>query len=515
MKSNQIYCGDNLEVVKSWPNNCIDSICADPPYGLGLMGKEWDTFNPNTVQRLVDSSIGTGEIGERGRNDTSPAWNSARYDHSTKGHIEFQQWFTIWAKAMLRITKPGGILLCFGGTRTFHRLTCAIEDAGWDIRDCMMWLYGSGFPKSHNIGKAIDKFRGNQRKIIGKQKVPGYAKTEVAMGKQNRNIYEFPKSEGQSEWEGYGTALKPAWEPIIVAMKPLDGTFAANAEKHGVAGLWIDGGRIGMEKRFNQGAGNKAGGNSLNMSKVGMPEFGGKECQGRWPANLILDEEAGKMLDEQSGISKSTGGKTKSKLGGDRVYGKYAGTKLGQNAGGASRFFYCAKASRKERNLGLEGLSGKKVNDGRKTSIDNPYQRGDTIRTNTHPTVKPLALMKYLCTLLKMPSAKQIILDPFMGSGTTGMACVELGINFIGIEKEQEYWEIAVKRIAAKGKTLPVISHAETPKAVERFVDNKSQENTVQTATSSPNENPPRNDEHRQRLINAAAAALWGKRNPK
>ena len=408
---NQIVCGDNITVVSRWINNCIDGIVTDAPYELSFMGKKWDA-----------SGIAYNV----------PMW-----------------------KQMLRICKPGAFLLCFGGTRTFHRLTCAIEDAGWEIRDCLMWLYGSGFPKSHNISKAIDKAAGVKRKIIGKRKgtyadirrdkKTGIAELHGGIARDKpriESIITAPATELAQLWNGYGTALKPAWEPIIVAMKPVDGTFAANAEKWKVAGLNIDGGRVGTEDNLNGGAYSISGnrqdlpGAIRSEKAAGMLASGkttGKnfvQPQGRWPANLILDEEAGKMLDEQSGVSKSTGGKTKSKLGGDRVYGKYAGDKLGQNAGGlgdsggASRFFYCAKASRKERNLGC----------------------GD--QKNNHPTVKPLALIKYLCTLLKMPNQNQVILDPFIGSGTTAMACKELGINYIGIEKESEYCEIARKRIA-------------------------------------------------------------------
>jgi len=339
---------------------------------------------------------------------------------------------------MLRITKPGGFLLCFGGTRTFHRLTCAIEDAGWEIRDCMMWLYGSGFPKSHDISKAIDKKAGAKREVVGKRNVPDQRsggisseRTAETGGVKTREVnITTPATPLAQLWNGYGTALKPAWEPIIVAMKPLDGTFAANAEKYGVAGLNIDGGRIGTETITQHG---RKESQSQSMSgKNYAQESGTNEHQGRWPANLILDEEAGKMLDEQSGISKSV----KSKRGGARNDGTTVYHKVPQNremnyecgfedSGGASRFFYCAKTSKRERNLGMED------------------------QKNNHPTVKPLALIKYLCTLLKMPGQKQVILDPFMGSGTTGMACKELGINYIGIEKESEYCDISVKRIAA------------------------------------------------------------------
>jgi len=394
-------------------------------------------------------------------------------------------------KEMFRITKPGGFLLCFGGTRTFHRLACAIEDAGWEIRDCMMWLYGSGFPKSHNIGKAIDKLRGNKREWISISPYKASDEAERASeGKCQSGRTTHPDiTKGQSEWEGYGTALKPAWEPILVCMKPKEGSFADNAEKYGVAGLNIEGGRIGTEIIPKQVRG-KPDPRWRTAFEGGITE----EHQGRWPANLILDKEAGEMLDEQSGKTPSSFRKNKGDGKGIGMFGVSGGNTQGhKDSGGASRFFYCAKTSKRERNLGLENKSGEKVNDGRQTPIDNPYQRGETIRTNTHPTVKPLALMKYLCTLLKMPSAEQIILDPFLGSGTTGMACKELGINFIGIEKEPEYCEIAIRRIAAVEGIHPIPLHIDNiPAEVTKVI--------------------PHNDERRQSIIDAAAAACRKRR---
>ncbi len=446
---NTIFCGGNLEVVSSWPSNFVSAIVTDPPYGLGFMGKDWDTL----IEKTRDSAGGFLRDGKSGSNP----YAAARCRHGSDS-VQMQDYYYQWAKAMFRITKSGGFMLCFGGTRTFHRLACAIEDAGWEIRDCMMFLYGTGFPKSHNIGKAIDKVHGNKRKFLGMQKAPGYAKKEVEMGKQNRNVYDFEKTKGDSAWEGYGTAMKPAWEPILVCMKPLDGTFAHNAEKHGVAGLNINGGRIGTGGDYTIHDAGSSGSKTLMWNR-GEKKESGKEykmTKGRWPANLLLDENV---------------------------------------AEGESwkRYFYCPKTSRKERNMGLEDQSGKKVNDGRQTPIDNPYQRGETIRSNTHPTVKPLALMKYLCTLLKMPSAEQIILDPFLGSGTTGMACKELGINFIGIEKEREYCEIAVKRIAAvpgqeitlhTESTLPVTKNVETVRTTTGFVSGGQRQKIINDAVT-------------------------------
>ena len=524
---NKIFCGGNLEVVSSWPSNCIDGICTDPPYGLGFMGKEWDTL----IEKTRDSAGGFLRDGKSGSNP----YAAARCRHGSDSY-QMQEWYYHWAEAMLRITKPGGFLLCFGGTRTIHRLACAIEDAGWEVRDKICWLFGSGFPKSHNISKAIDKQKGQYKKgaILPSSRTTGASDTGIATTFQEKTAAN-PQTELAKLWDGYGTALKPAYEDILVCMKPLDGTFAHNAEAHQVAGLNIDGGRIRItneveKQKHGQEWDREWKTDWLKHRHDQEPNYpgwkprkeNGKESQGRWPANLVLthhpdcwaDENTKischldcpvRLLDEQTGIKKSgfMAAGTKRLMSDNpnkNTYGKFNPDTVRNDtygdSGGASRFFYCAKASRKERNMGMEDCGGKKVNDGRQTPIDNPYQRGETIRLNTHPTVKPLALMKYLCTLLKMPSADQIILDPFLGSGTTGMACKELGINFIGIEKEPEYCEIAVKRIAAvPGQkitleiTLPVTTNVAVPKP------------------------KPNISESKQNIINAASAAL--RRNQK
>jgi len=381
VQENTIICGDCLEVMKDFPDNCVDTIITDPPYGLGFMGKEWDHGVPGV-----------------------PFWEK-----------------------FLCACKPGAIAMVFGGTRTFHRLTCAIEDAGWQIRDCMMWLYGSGFPKSHDISKAIDKAKGAEREVV---KTPMTKHSTAGKGISNelderpwmteareKGYHEHsgpnPATDLAKQWHGYGTALKPAWEPIIVAMKPLDGTFAQNAEKWDVGGLWIDGGRIGTNDNLNGGA--------YSPSKDGMSQnevFGKyykrpgefQQPQGRWPANVILDEEAAVML------------------------------------GQPSRFFYCAKASRSERNAGLEGMEKQITDDGREKKIDNAYLRGKTLRQNNHPTVKPLKLMEYLCKLTRTPEGG-VVLDPFGGSGTTAVACRNTGRKYILIEKDPHYCEIANNRV--------------------------------------------------------------------
>ena len=359
-----IIIGDCLVEMAKMETNSIDFIVTDPPYGLSFMGKEWD--------------------------------------HGIPG-VDF------WKEAY-RICKPGSMMAAFGGTRTFHRLTCAIEDAGWEIRDCCMWLYGSGFPKSHN------KFG----------------------------------------LDGYGTALKPAWEPIILAMKPCDGTFAQNAEKWGLAGINIDESRIPTSDTWKQQC-QDIRNNGLLEKKGRLERFSESNPQGRWPANLILDEEAGQQLDMFTGILKSGSGDkhSKTQLGGYQGgFKPMTGVREYEgDHGGASRFFYCAKASSKERNKGLEGMPLKENCFGKESlqGMDHNSTAKNGIqqrlpKQNNHPTVKPISLMKYIIKLLAPPGSP-ILLDPFAGSGSTLIAAKELGIRAIGIELNEEYAEIAQKRI--------------------------------------------------------------------
>lgn len=354
-----IIQGDCLVAMREMGDKSIDFIVTDPPYGLKFMGKQWDHGIPGVAY---------------------------------------------WAE-MLRICKPGSMLAAFGGTRTFHRLTCAIEDAGWVIRDCISYLYGSGFPKSHN------KFG----------------------------------------LEGYGTALKPAWEPIILAMKPLDGTYAQNVEKWGVGGMNIDESRIQSDEiimnhsRSAESA--KSKGKYGDSSSQETHQTEGQKL-GRWPANLILDEEAAQMLDQQTGSSKSSDRirRNNPRKGSSKGADQYHEGKGFNVSGDASRFFYCAKASSSERNAGLEGIPlkesgayGEFEGDGRGRQTEHQP------RANNHPTVKPLALMRYIIKLLAPPN-DPILLDPFAGSGSTLCAAKQLSIRAIGIELDPEYCEIANKR---------------------------------------------------------------------
>jgi len=358
----EVTHGDCRDVMATMDADSVDAIVTDPPYGLSFMGKGWD--------------------------------------HAVPG-VEF------WTEA-LRVAKPGAHLLAFGGTRTFHRLAVAIEDAGWEVRDTLSWLYGSGFPKSHN-----------------------------------------------GPWGG--TALKPAWEPIIMARKPLIGTVAANVTAHGTGGINVDGCRIeGVppsvpQPKFNSPTGAVYGFKSGEGRNGEM-----SSASGRWPANVALDEDAAAMLDAQSGERKSgVPGVRRTAHDTAAMSGRLAMTGEPEtgygDTGGASRFFYCAKASRSERGAGLEGMEQRPsymVENGSKTAAAANgvrYER-HTTNANHHPTVKPVALMRWLCRLVTPPGG--LILDPFTGSGTTGCAAVAEGFRFHGIELSDEYAEIARRRIA-------------------------------------------------------------------
>ena len=406
--------GDCLEVMKTFPDNHFSAIVTDPPYGLHFMGKDWDKFNRRNFNeegkhhRVENSGVhhDTRDV----RSIASANAHSGTYDESRND--EFQYFMQQVATQALRITKPGGHCLMFGAPRRFHRQICALEDAGWEIRDCLMWIFGSGFPKSHN----------------------------------------------HFGIEGYGTALKPAYEPIIMAMKPLDGTFKQNAEKWGQAGINIAATRIGNDliPNSNNHTSHQKWKEQDGRQPKQIPKGELTWSKGRWPANVLFDEEAAQMLDEQSGFSHSKAAirRNRSVLG---VNTKDDSTTLGMgdvfggfnDSGGASRFFYVAKTSSRERNEGLEGLPikssagcyGEFEGDGRGRQTEHRPQK------NNHPTVKPLALMRYLITLVAPPT-NALILDPFAGSGSTILAAKQLGISAIGIEKSEEYVKIAEMRVA-------------------------------------------------------------------
>jgi site-specific DNA-methyltransferase (adenine-specific) len=396
-----LYAGDCVEVMQRMPGSSVDAIVTDPPYGLEFMGKGWDGFG-------------------------TP--------------LGFQTWTEAWAREAFRILKPGGHLLAFAGTRTYHRMASGVEDAGFEIRDCIAWMYGSGFPKSLDVSKAIDKAAGAEREIvqvpIAKVGNPKSIKSghgveggdRPFMAKARALGYhempgDRPATPEASKWHGWGTALKPAFEPVVVARRPLIGTVAANVLEHGTGSLNIDACRIGTEAVGWGGGGSK-------LYEGGLSVEGGepRPANGRWPANVALDATAAAMLDEQSGLSQAKDQRTAVKGGNKGALGAFAGsspdaigTWPADPGGGASRFFYTAKASRQDRNVG--GLAD-----------------------NTHPTVKPTDLMRWLIRLVTPPGG--IILDPFGGSGSTGLAARAENVRCILIEREPEYLQIIRDRLA-------------------------------------------------------------------
>jgi site-specific DNA-methyltransferase (adenine-specific) len=324
-----------------------------------------------------------------------------------------------------------------------------------------MWLYGTGFPKSLNISNAIDKKKGAEREIIGRKKAGmGSGKTFGMLQSEGLNYLApkevditAPTTPEAKMWEGYGTALKPAYEPILMAMKPNEGSYAENALKWGVAGLNIDGARIPTNETW-KGQDYKG---HTNPSSYLIDKDYYKESNplGRFPANILLDEASAEMLDRQSGIVGSgrfSRGSKRHHSFWDSTKGKGIQCNAPDNygdVGGASRFFYVAKASKGERNMGLEELEPK-IGGGLNATVHGDSRNGRvTIQQNNHPTVKPLKLMEYLVRLTSMPNENQVYLDPFLGSGTTAMACRKLGKYFIGIEINPEYIEIAKRRIEA------------------------------------------------------------------
>jgi DNA modification methylase len=385
MTTFDVLHGDCLAVMPTLDAESVDAIVSDPPYGLGFMGKQWD--------------------------------------HGVPG-VDF------WREA-LRVAKPGAHLVAFGGTRTYHRLACAIEDAGWEIRDCLSWLYGSGFPKSLDVSKAIDKAAGAEREVVGERILSNDIRGNSSNGKgisgPRKNKEPFVQvitaaaTDLARQWQGWGTALKPAWEPIILARKPLVGTVAANVAQYGTGGINVDGCRIATDEDTSRPFGSTALGQGSGWNAhANRDGVGAGHPSGRWPANVCLDEEAAGLFPE-------------------------------------SRFFYTAKASRREREAGLEGMPERTL--ARSGGAQTAEANGDTYAeaqgiglnrvlrvANNHPTVKPIALMRWLCRLVTPPNG--LILDPFTGSGSTGCAAVLEGFRFVGIEREAEYVEIAEKRIA-------------------------------------------------------------------
>jgi site-specific DNA-methyltransferase (adenine-specific) len=505
LKLDRIICGNCLEELPAIPEDSIDAIVTDPPYALtnrvidGARCKcGWEGTGKKRFLTGACPACGEPLIRERsyrGKGFMGKSWDN--------GEVAFNPdfWF-----GCLRVLKPGGHLLAFGGSRTYHRMACAIEDAGFEIRDCLEWIYGSGFPKSLSIGRAIDKMEGNatmskylpdpDNKIYGsgKCKAAGVDRTPGAV------LTDPPQSDLAKKWAGFGSALKPAHEPIVLARKPLDGcTIAENVLRWGVGGLNVDGCRVAIPENDlgkNNFKGNrKHPHESPKIPKNCYGEFGPhlnqEHAMGRFPANLLTDgSDAVRALFPETKSGHFTGHRNKPKTKND--YGTFglqdeAPTREA-NEGSAARFFqacpfteedipalyYCAKASRAEREKGCEGMPDVSKSDRMGGSAGhgnhNPvcqtcgkskFDRGSGVcgciapdwkalnctNKNNHPTIKPVKLISYLCRLITPPGG--LVLDPFGGSGTTGLAAVQEGFHYILIEREAEYVEIARRRIAA------------------------------------------------------------------
>jgi DNA modification methylase len=377
-----LYHGDCIEVMRGMAEASVDAIVTDPPYGLEFMGKEWDAPWKDSRAKFRGSS----EVDD----DSAHRMSQARgtFPEAYVAGPSFQSWCTEWATEALRVLKPGGHMLAFGGTRTWHRLAVAVEDAGFEIRDSIAWMYGSGFPKSHDVSKAIDKAAGAEREVVGQGPFAARRPNPDAgmFGMPHNDPITAPATAEAARWQGWGTALKPAFEPIVVARKPLNGTVSANVLAHGTGALNIDECRVGYQSEADMKA-NDVKSPGERPSKDTTEFWGGVRVSnnpaGRWPANVILDESQAENLGEES------------------------------------RFFYTAKAS----------------------TVERPRIDG-----SAHPTVKPLDLMRYLVRLVTPPGGT--VLEPFAGSGTTAEACIVEGFKCIAIEREAEYLPLIVQRVS-------------------------------------------------------------------
>ena len=394
-----IHHGDCIQVMNAMPAESVDAIVTDPPYGLGFMGKKWDGLPPSLE----------------------------------------------WAEACYRVLKPGGHIVAFGGTRTWHRLAVAIEDAGFEMRDSLAWLYGSGFPKSLDVSKAIDKAAGAERPRVP-HRSDGYVRAARRIEPRNSGIdvdiaadtfqTSDPQTPDAERWQGWGTALKPAFEPIVLARKPFPGTVAANVLAHGTGAINVDACRIAATDKAKFPAGVVSETESVYGGGEGIygdrPRPEDANPSGRWPANVVLDEHAAAWVDEQSGVRKSPGNYVRSTDVSATIFREGMGARSAGDTqygfgdtGGASRFFYTAKAPKRER-PNVDGVQ--------------------------HPTVKPLAIMRWLIRLVTPPGG--VVLDPFAGSGTTVEAAMREGFDVIGIEREVEYIPLIQHRIDRQAGTL-------------------------------------------------------------
>lgn len=417
-----MLAGDSRERLREIPDNSIDAIVCDPPYGLGFMGKKWDTPGALVERKAATENKWDHVGGNHNPSNSADAARTARVEGK-----RFGEWCETWARECLRVLKPGGHIVAFSGTRTYHRLAVAIEDAGFEIRDQLAWTYGSGFPKSHDVSKAIDKAAGAKRDIVGRRPDGVISNSwREAEGRADRptSILDItvPATDAAKEWSGWGSALKPAWEPICLARKPLIGTIAENVLAHGTGALNIDATRIGTEStiRHVNGA-NQQDPKQWRTGQQGA--FVGGSASGRWPANLCHDGSPEVMAcfpesDGQQG--KVTGNEPTAngfsgavEFGGMRA--RVGGYEPRNDSGSAARFFFTAKADAHDR-IGSK-----------------------------HPTVKPVDLMQWLCRLVCRRGGT--ILDPFAGTGTTGEAAWREGMKAVLIEREAEYHADIARRM--------------------------------------------------------------------
>lgn len=424
-----LYLGDNIQWLKTLPSDSVDSVLTDPPYGLTSIVKRFGKANSK------DAQFGSDGVFKR----SSKGFMGKEWDADVPS-VDF------W-REVYRILKPGGHILSFGGTRTYHRMVTNIENAGFEIIDQLQWIYATGFPKSHNIGKAIDKQQGNKRKDLGfdittpNEREKGLVNTKVPLwmdkpiennvyGKDKRTILQRKqKSIGNSVGEGWGTGLKPANEPICLARKPSsERTIALNVIKHGTGGINIDGCRIEYTSSKDEK-------HQQNIRK-GIGEFFSGAVKsicvdpistGRFPSNVLIDESIGRILDEQSGVKNQE-----------------------QTNIGPSKFFYIPKPTKKEKSIGLNQIS------------------------NTHPTVKPISLFSYLVRLITPPGGT--VLDPYMGSGSGGISTLLEGFKFIGMDKDPEYFEIAKERIKNYESYREILVKQQKPKKLQ-YVPNEEDSN--------------------------------------
>lgn len=429
-----LHHGKAEKVLATLPDASVDAVVCDPPYGLEFMGKDWDSFRPSSAafRSRVD-----------GRTNPSVGKSVTVTPESYVAGQPFQRWCEEWARECLRVLKPGGFMLAFGGTRTVHRLTCAVEDAGFEIRDGIDWIYGNGFPKSLDVSKSIDKLMGAEREVVGRHHRHGGGSAVSGsmsgpLGTAGVLPLTAPVTDDAARLSGWGTALKPAREPIVVARKPLVGTVAGNVLAFGTGALNIDACRVEGRERTDYGLANatRTKGGTYGVPSA-VADF--DSSKGRWPSNLVLSHAATDdgadlcgagcvpgcpvmELDGQSGASTSRSAKPRGAAGGDGWRMSATGTEYDDH-GGPSRFFpvfrYEAKAPSSER---------------------------PTVGGVAHPTVKPLALMRWLVRLVTPGGG--LVLDPFAGSGTTAEACVLEGFRCVAIEQDAQYLPLITSRLA-------------------------------------------------------------------